>query len=195
MFDYAKPTLNLTTIPETWDDVRAFAHWWCEAGMPFLPSDGAEVYLSDDATSLCIFRRGRFQVELYLIHPKPHLQSHEHPGVEVIKMRVEGTYSPASGSFVAPPTWGKMSETLRDGESHGNGASAYGQVLGFPLVAFQYWKDRDPCTVAAAWKGPTVGPMQEGLIRRFYPDAFIERGYADITKPANYRQLIAEGKA
>jgi len=195
MFEYAKPIIDLTSIPETWDDVREFAHWWCGVGMPFLPPDGAEIFLSDDATSMCVFRRGRFQVELYLIHPNPNLQAHEHPGVEVIKMRIEGTYSPRTGPFESSPTWGRLSETLLDGQAHGSTGSQYSRQLGFPLVAFQQWKHREPCTVAAAWKGPTVGPMQENLIRRFYPNAFIERGYADITKPSNYRQLVLEGKA
>jgi hypothetical protein len=32
------------------------------------------------------------------------------------------------------------------------------------------------------WKGKTVGPMQENLIRRFHPDAYVIDGYADITR-------------
>jgi hypothetical protein len=32
------------------------------------------------------------------------------------------------------------------------------------------------------WKGPTVGPLQEALIKRFNPDAYVVDGYADITR-------------
>jgi hypothetical protein len=195
MFEFAKRQLDPAAVPEAWSGVQEFAHWWCDAGMPLLPPTGAEVFLSDDATAFCMFRRGRFQVEMYLIHPQPNLQDHEHPGVEVIKMRIEGTVSPNTGPFQVPGTWGRMSPVLKRGRAHGNGAASFGEVLGFPLVAFQHWQDREPCTVAAAWKGPTVGPKHEALIRRFYPDAFIERGYADITKPTNYRELLAQGKA
>lgn len=195
MFEFAKRSFDVASVPESWAGVQEFAHWWCNAGMPLLPPAGAEVFLSDDATALSVFRRGRFQVEMYLIHPKPNLQNHEHPGVEVIKMRVDGVFSPDSGPLSYPATWGRMSPVLHKGQAHGNGAAVFGETLGFPLLAFQHWQDREPCTVAAAWKGPTVGPKQEALIRRFFPEAFVERGYADITKPHNYRELLAQGKA
>jgi hypothetical protein len=29
------------------------------------------------------------------------------------------------------------------------------------------------------WKGKTAGPMQEKLIKRFNPDAYVVDGYAD----------------
>lgn len=190
MFESARPIVDLNAIPETWDDVRSFARWWCDQGMPILPPRNAEVFLSDDATAMCLFRRGAFQVELYMIHPGPLIQEHEHPGVEVIKMRIEGVHSPEVGPFELPASWGTMSPTLLDGQAHGRGAREFGEELGFPLLAFQHWRRWEPSTVAAAWKGETVGPKQEALIRRFFPNAFVEPGYADITKPANYRQIL-----
>ena len=53
---------------------------------------------------------------------------------------------------------------------------------GYPLLAIQHWLTRDPTTIASMWKGNTVGPKQESLIRRFNPNAYIVKGYADITK-------------
>ncbi len=192
MSDAPGPLVDVTAIPEEWPDVRAFADWWCASGWPILPPEGAEVFLSDDATAFCLFRRGRFQVEFYMIHPNPLLQEHEHPGVEVIKMRIDGVYAPAKGAFELPPQWGSMSPILKRGQAHGSGARTFGERLGFPLLAFQHWQDHEPSTVAAAWKGETVGPKQEDLIRRFFPNAWVERGYADITKPADYRQRMTE---
>lgn len=157
-------------IPETWNNVEEFGRWWVDAGLPLLYPEKPEVFRTDDATAISIFRKGRFQVELYLIHPQPKLPEHEHPGVEVIKMRMghRGNLS--------------FSPTLTDGHSHGAGIRLEAEVLGFPLIAIQHWKTRDPITVAAMWKGQTVGPLQEQLIRRFHPDAYIVDGYADITR-------------
>ena len=163
------PHANLE-IPETWDNVRAFADWWMESGMPMLIPNDAEVFLSDDATAISIFRKGRWQVEFYMIHPHPLVPEHEHPGVQVIKMNLTHAKDPL------------MSGILHRGESHGAGARQEAEKIGFPLVAFQYWEDRDPCTVAAMWKGKTVGPKQEALIKRFNPDAYVVEGYADITR-------------
>jgi hypothetical protein len=163
------PYANLE-IPESWSDVKAFGDWWMESGMPILFPKDPEVFMSDDATAISLFRQGRWQVEMYLIHPNPKVPEHEHPGVQVIKMDMVHAPVPL------------MSNILYRGESHGAGTRLEAETIGFPLIAFQYWEDRDPCTIAAMWKGPTVGPLQEALIRRFHPDAYVVDGYADITR-------------
>lgn len=152
--------------------------------MPFMPPANAEVFLSDDATSVSIFRQGQFQVELYLIHPSPLVNSHEHPGVEVIKMRI---YHDAQTN----QPYGRMSAPLRRHEKHGEGMRLEGEGRGFILVAIQHWLDREPNTVAAMWKGRTVGPKHEALIRRFNPHAYIQNGYADITETEDYRERLS----
>ena len=157
-------------IPPSWANVQEFANWWMDVGMPMLPPPMPEVFLSDDATAVSIFRHGRFQVELYLIHPQPVVPDHEHPGVEVIKMSLSHAKNPI------------MSNVLHEGESHGSGSRVEAETKGFPLVAFQHWLTREPTTIASMWKGKTVGPLQEALIKRFNPSAYVVDGYADITR-------------
>lgn len=157
-------------VPESWQTVDEFAQWWIAAGSPMRFPPDAEIFRSDDATAVSVFRQGQFQVELYLIHPTPTVPNHEHPGVDVIKIQMgEGTQGI------------EMMPTLTDGESHGAGIKVDAQ-LGFPLLAVQHWKTRTPITIAAMWKGPTVGPLHEALITRFNPDAYVTQGYADITR-------------
>jgi hypothetical protein len=163
------PHANLK-VPDTWDNVKAFADWWVLAGMPIVFPKNPEVFLSDDATAIALFRKGRFQVEMYLIHPNPKVPEHEHPDVEVIKMRLGNRAMPL------------MSTVLHNGESHGAGTRLEAEEKGFPLIAFQHWLTRDPTTIASMWKGPTVGPKQESLIKRFNPTAYVVQGYADTTK-------------
>ena len=163
------PYPNLV-IPNTWKNVEDFADWWFRNGMPIKFQDSSEVFLSDDATSIALFRKDRFQVELYLIHPNPTVPLHEHPDVEVIKARLDGKRYPY------------LSNTLHNNESHGAGLRLEAEDKGYPLLAIQHWLTRDPTTIASMWKGNTVGPKQESLIRRFNPDAYIVEGYADITR-------------
>jgi hypothetical protein len=158
-------------IPDGWENVKDFAEWWMKSGMPMLFPSRPEVFLSDDATAICLFRKGRFQVELYLIHPTPIVPEHEHPGVEVIKMRMG-----------LPDNKFGFSTVLHRGESHGAGIKLEAETKGFPLIAFQHWLDRDPSTIASVWKGKTVGPKQDAIIRRFNPDAYVIDGYADTTR-------------
>ena len=159
-------------IPESWPGVQAFAEWWLASGTPIIANKGTEVFLTDDATASCLFRKGRFQVEMYLIHPQPMVPVHEHPNVEVIKMPmgIRDHYS--------------VSSVLKNNESHGVGMRLEADKLGHQLIAFQHWLTREPTTIASMWKGKTVGPKHEALIRRFNPDAYIIDGYADITRTA-----------
>lgn len=169
-FEKVPNPFNDLVIPETWDNVRAFADWWLQEGTPIIVNKGTEVFLSDDATATHLFRKGRFQVELYLIHPKPMVPVHEHPGVEVIKMAMGFTDHL------------RISATLKNGESHGSGMRMEAEKLGYPLFAFQHWLTREPTTIASMWKGNTVGRKHEKLIKKYNPGCFVEKGYADITK-------------
>jgi hypothetical protein len=168
-------------IPE-WKNVYQFAKWWCDNGSPLAPPSET-VNLSDDATSFSLFRSGQFQVELYLIHPTPNLPIHGHPDVEVIKMRLD-TYMTLKGKALKV-SQEQASTTLYQGETHGAGKNFKeqgGLDTGFGLLAFQKWKEGlTPTTVAARWKGKTVGPKQEALIRKYTPEAKVQRGYADTT--------------
>ena len=157
-------------IPDTWDNVEEFANWWISSGMPMMIPAGAEVFLSDDATAVALFRKGRFQVELYLIHPLPKVPSHGHPDVEVIKLRLTGRKYPY------------LSSVLQNGGVHGAGMKLEAEVNGYPLLAIQHWLTKEPTTIASMWKGNTVGPLQEALIKRFNPDAYVSDGYADTSK-------------
>lgn len=174
---YKFPTLE---VPNSWNDAQEFCDWYMENNMPIRFNEHTEIFCSDDATSVCLFRQGNFQVEMYLIHPAPLVNVHEHPNVEVIKLPVHNGF-------------GGSSPILKMGMSHGEGMRLEGLEKGFPLLAFQHWKKASPSTVAAAWKGKTVGPKHEALIRRFYPNALILNGYADITKPSNYLEVLKNG--
>ena len=178
-----KARVKPADIPETWDSVHAFCKWWYENGMPMLFPTDAEVFCSDDATSIVLFRIGQFQVELYLVFPHPNLPKHEHPGVEVIKSRPP-LYSDDHEMRACEP----VSTTLLRGESHGVGKNFNehgddGMGRGFPLLAFQKWDDGiKPTTVASRWKGIAVGPKQAELVRRFKPDAYWDGRIVDVTR-------------
>lgn len=171
---------NDLEVPESWANVNEFAEWWMSMKMPIRFPAKAEVFVSDDAAAVTLFRQGRFQVELYLIHPQPKVPVHEHPDVEVIKMNLSSVVDGETNQILPI-----MSETLTNGKSHGAGMRVEAEKLGYPLFAFQHWLTRDPTTVAAMWKGETVGPRQEALIKRFNPDAYVVDGYADITQKIN----------
>jgi hypothetical protein len=157
-------------IPETWDTVEEFAKWYIGNEIPFMPPSGVEIFNTDDATSFCMFKKGQFQVELYLIHPKPFVPIHEHPYVEVIETVVN-----ESMVHLVP--------TLKNGQAHGVGIRDKAEEKGYALVSIQRWHPKFvPTTVSVQWRGKTAGPLHEALIKRFYPNAYINNGYADVTR-------------
>jgi len=161
-------------LPE-FSDLIHFTEWYLSAGMPILLPDNSEVFLSDDATATCMFRHGRYQFEMYFIHPDPLIPKHEHPGVENIEI--------PSGSWHNFSRSALESRLQGDNQSHGKGIVERAGTAGFALFSAQKWQEGiEISTIGARWKGHTAGPKHDALIRRFNPNTFAYPGYADVTR-------------
>jgi hypothetical protein len=170
-------TIDKSLIPN-FRDVVEFARWYLNAGMPTLLPENLEVFVSDDATASCLFRSGRYQFEIYLIHPNPVIPKHEHPGVLNIEISHEN-FSNLSESML-------QSSVQQVGQAHGNDFKHRASYNGLILMSAQKWDEGiEMSTIGARWKGNTAGPKHEALIRRFNPDCLIYPGYADVTQKAS----------
>jgi hypothetical protein len=155
--------------------VAEFARWYLVSGMPLMPPEAPEVFVSDDATASCLFRHGRYQFEIYLIHAQPVIPQHEHPGVENVEFPVSALAQRGLGALEM--------FVQRDGMAHGQSIKERAEHHGFVLYSAQKWADEIPMsTIGARWKGHTAGPKHEALIRRFNPDCVVYPGYADVTR-------------
>lgn len=175
-------TIRACDVP-TFSDVVAFAEWYLRSGLPVLLPEKHEVFVSDDATASCLFRHGRFQFEMYLIHPKPVIPQHEHPGVANIEIPSE--------------LWGDVDLSLlrgwvqHAGQPHGGSIRERAEHNGFLLFSAQMWDEGlEVSTIGARWKGHTAGPKHEALIKRFNPNCLIYPGYADITRQAEVADVL-----
>lgn len=157
------------------NDVVDFARWYLSSGMPFMPPEKQEVFVSDDATASCLFRSGRYQFEIYLIHPNPVIPVHEHPGVENVEI---------VASEIFKLGLDKINEVVqRKGMSHGIGIRHRAAHSGMALYSAQKWDEGlEMSTIGARWKGHTAGPKHEALISRFNPGCLVYPGYADVTQ-------------
>jgi hypothetical protein len=175
-------TILARDVP-SFSDVVEFAEWYLRSGMPLLFPEKHEVFISDDATSSCLFRHGQFQFEMYLIHPQPVIPLHEHPGVANIE--ISNTH------------WGDLdTDKLRScvqgaGMPHGGSIRKRSEHSGFLLFSAQMWDEGlEVSTIGARWKGHTAGPKHEALIKRFNPDCLLYPGYADVTKKAELEDVL-----
>lgn len=157
------------------DTIEEFARWYFYNGMPILPPKNSEVFTSDDATASCLFRHGRYQIEMYLIHPNPVIPQHNHPGVENVEFSLS-TVSSMGLDYA-------LGLVQRGDATHGGDIRERAANRGFVLYSAQKWADGlEMSTIGARWKGHTAGPKHEALIRRFNPDCLVYPGYADVTR-------------
>jgi hypothetical protein len=162
-------------IPETWNTLEEFVEWYMDSKMPLMIPIDSEVYFTDDASSLIMFRQDCYQVELYLNYPKSVVPMHSHPGMDLIAMQI-----------------GKMSnlkcglpyKLLKDGEEH-NGI--FPSEKGTVFLTFQKWDLNVKMTSASVnWNGKTVGPKHQKLIKRHFPNVKIINGISMLTKEMLY---------
>jgi hypothetical protein len=171
--------------PENFSNVVDFAHWYISSGMPICPPNDSNVFLSDDATSSCLYRSGRFQVEIYLIHQDPLIPIHEHPEVDNVELPVGSFDKNISKEEI------KKSLQLSGGRPHGESSKIRAKKSGFMLLSAQMWHgDGQMSTIASKWKGRTAGPKHEALIRKFNPDALIFSGYADTSSKQEKEEIL-----
>lgn len=158
-------------IPENWNSLTEFADWYMGAKMPLMLPVGSPVFVTNDATAIVVFRKGQYQVEMYITHGISIVGEHYHPGMEVIIMQI-GNMNKA--------IWGMYSPVLEDGQSHdANFSSPNGAVF----LTFEKWFDESKMSSAAVnWKGKTSGDLHDALIRKHRPDVFVENNYADVTR-------------
>lgn len=170
-------------IPDDWASVTDFAQWYMNIGMPLMVPWDAEVIRTDDATALCLFRKGRWMVELYLIHPNMAVPTHSHPGMESVIVRLGagnmGLRDPATG---VASVWGSMTPVLHSGEEHGGRPLGFSQK-GYAMLTFERWPlGISPSSAAILWKGATAGQVHDDLILKHTPKALVQPGVADCTK-------------
>jgi len=174
---------NNSFILPHFDKLKDFVVWYLKNGKPILIPDNFEVFETDDATACCLFRSGRYQVEMYLVHPNPLLPPHEHPQVENIEIP-SGAWSSLKES--------DLDKLLQvDGQAHGESFKERGKYKGFMIMSFQRWAEGlEITTIGSRWKGHTVGEKHENLIKRFNPKAVVYPGYADVTQNRNIQEIL-----
>lgn len=170
-------------IPEDWGSVSEFAQWYMNCGMPWMLPWDAEVIRTDDATAICVFRKGRWMAELYLIHPDMAVPVHCHPGMESVIVRLGagnmGTRDPKTG---LASVWGSITPVLHSGEIHGGRPLGFSKK-GYAMLTFEQWPvGVTPTSAAILWKGATAGEVHDNLLLKHTPRALIEPGMADCTK-------------
>ena len=149
------------------DTVAEFKDWWLTNGRPLRPPFDNASFHTDNAMSLCLYREGNCQVELYITAPDSTSPPHTHPGVDSMfvylggnivfflegrdnvedqsqfqKERSDGAHMLLGATVDSPdgiPHWLKV----------GPEGSAF--------LSFERWKEKIPTSVTVNWEGDYVG--------------------------------------
>jgi len=156
-----------------WNTVHEFRDWWLKAGRPLRPPFEQPIFITDLVHSLCLYREGKFQVELYIIGPNKTSPSHAHPGVDSSFIFLAGDleFGDKTGSFIdlsdkqnpqpngAHMLLGQTIDAL-DGEMHSVRAFQNGGAF----LSFEYWKDKEPDSVVLNWVGAPDGAIHAKIL-------------------------------
>jgi hypothetical protein len=166
-------------IPETWATLDEFIEWFMDSRMPWMIPEDSEVYRTDNASSIILFRHDRYQVELYVNDPLSKVSLHGHPGLDLSIMQM---------GRMNPILWGNAGKVLKSGRKHdGN----FGSEKGTVYLTFEKWVPGIPMTSASVqWSGTTVGPIHDELIKRHFPNAEIIDGVSNLTIEMVQGQIV-----
>ena len=156
-----------------WDKVEDFKNWWLKNGRPLRPPFENPVFHTDNAMSLCLYREGQFQVELYISEPNSVSPPHTHPGVDSsfiylggnIQFNLEGRDNPDVSQWQKPQENGThmlFGKTVSspDGIPHWLNIGKEGGAF----LSFEHWKNKTPVSVTVNWEGEPVGEEHKKIL-------------------------------
>lgn len=153
-------------VQPEFNSVESFFSWYKENGYPLNPPADCEVFVTDISYSYCLYRHGRFQVEIYLVKPNAQTPEHSHPGVENIIMLMGGDafagIVPPQNNLPAPVNiFGMCAPTLKDNNTHAVGT----RTRGAALLSVEMWPEGViPTSLAVNWEGSACGSVHAGLL-------------------------------
>lgn len=163
-------------MSQSYNNVEEFKDWWLVTTNRIRPPFTDPIFCTDVSCSLCLFRAGQYQVELYVAKPNTITPEHSHPGVESITMYLTGNLIfPSDSSHDlsklqyansvtgAHILLGKCGAVLHAGEEH----SALTGEEGGAFLVFEHWdKNITPTSVTLQWSGDSVGTQHSELLEK-----------------------------
>ena len=170
-----KQILNRIQIPDDWASLDEFAAWYRNAGFPILPPQDSKINIAEITYSLIVFRKGRFQVELYLVAPNSSNGLHTHPhaskfvhcagageGFTETETIALGQNVPAESPDEIDRDFGIFAPSTVAYEKHGLRTSN----RGIAFFNIEMWPDdgSTPTSALIEFIGKSMGPLHDEII-------------------------------
>ena len=155
-----------------WSNVTEFKQWWLKS-RPLRPPFDQASFITDLAYSLCLYRGGAFQIELYILKPDSTAPFHSHPGVDSTFIYLGGNleFGLEDGTF---PDLSEFQKAKENGAHMllGKSADAPDGMLhsvrtfkeGGAFLSFEHWKEKEPDSVVLNWTGEPDGKVHAQVL-------------------------------
>jgi len=154
-----------------------FKKWWFKHGNPLRIPFKDSIFFTDKVHSLCLFRKGQFQLVLNTVKPNTIIPEHRHPGVDSSPVYLGGNLRLAleSVGYEKSKEWDSMQkENPKNGTHALFGVSIEGytgdlhglQSLegGGSFLVFEKWHTMPPTTVLLNWVGEPIDEAHKRMI-------------------------------
>lgn len=155
-------------VPETWDSLDNFIHWYRVNGYPFRIPLRHKTFVTDHSYSMIVFEQDVYSVELYIGAANLDSPKHKHPfeskvlfcGGSIKARRGRDFNEEPPFVELGPRSAGSVGPPVREGEWH-----QLTTETGFMIMTFSKWPSKDHLTSAVvAYEGETMGPIHQALI-------------------------------
>jgi hypothetical protein len=100
-----------------WNNIDEFAEWYKSNRHPFKPQARDPLYITEHSISTIIFRKDRYQVELYYMKPNTTIPQVPAPGIEQQIIFLNGTISGSKDGTLVFDSTPVAEQTNEDGSN------------------------------------------------------------------------------
>ena len=154
------------------DDLKEFKNWYLKNNLINVPYDNPIMFI-DGISGITIYRKGQFQVQLFICEPNTLIKEHSHPNIDSYEVFLSGMEFTHKGKTIINkqmallkrndmPRCSKWTLRIKENELHGGQASNKGGTF----ISIQKWLNNiTPTHVSEDWHGDILGNKHKKQLR------------------------------
>lgn len=158
------------------DELTKFLHWWLKNGptLPQVPVVCGHSF-TEAAAGLVLYRKGQFQVQLFVVSPNFSIPEHRHPNVDSYEIYLSGMQLTHNSKMLIDHPVAKRKNVngtsifrgatirVKPNDLHGGHSSPNGGSF----VSVQQWLNGiSPSAVEKDWDGPEMGTKHALFVKK-----------------------------
>tara|TARA_R100000541_G_scaffold930_2_gene4771 strand:+ start:1171 stop:1686 length:516 start_codon:yes stop_codon:yes gene_type:complete len=159
------------------DDLKQFKDWYKKNNTINIPHDKPLMFI-DGIMGITLYRKGQYQVQLFICEPNNIITEHSHPNIDSYEMYLWGMEFSHLGKPIinkemslmerrnkpGEPRWKGFTLRILPGERH----DAKSSIHGGAFLSIQKWLNNiKPSHVSEDWDGNILGDKHKDQLRKY----------------------------